>query len=365
MTTSLPDIEARLPSQTMLARAWAGAAGLWTYLVEAFCTLLDPLIDRFAKERRLVMVAAPSGDFTLHDAREGKVMPLGPLDLDAPREILDKVRWTAFDLRLPANQILNRRLTLPAGSADFVSAIVRHRLDRLTPWSDEKVLHAFTVTEMGKDGLTIDVAATSRDIAAGPLERLAMLGLRPTYLGSAADPLEAPPPRNLLGQTSPTARARLRRSVSVLAGATLALSCLLSLATTIWQQQTEADLDATRRQVTRAQHRLEAAMRGQKDTPEQTMLAAKQPDKALVVLINRLAAVIPNDTYLRELSVSPDKIRLIGSSADAPSLIGRLEANGFFNVHFSSPVTRDKNDRDSFEIAADRAPASAAPEPAP
>ena len=76
----------------------------------------------------------------------------------------------------------------------------------------------------------------------------------------------------------------------------------------------------------------------------------------MVVLIDRLAGAIPADTFLKELAATSDKLRLVGTSGNAPALIGKLEKIGLANVRFTSAITREKDGRDSFEITADRAP---------
>ena len=77
------------------------------------------------------------------------------------------------------------------------------------------------------------------------------------------------------------------------------------------------------------------------------MLEAKQPDRAMMVLVDRLAAAIPPDTFLRELAVTQQKVRLVGASANAPALVGKLEAAGLRNVRFTAAITRGKDGRDN------------------
>jgi general secretion pathway protein L len=53
------------------------------------------------------------------------------------------------------------------------------------------------------------------------------------------------------------------------------------------------------------------------------------------LLIDRLATLLPSDTFLNRLEISVAEVRLSGVSADAPALIGMLEAEeGLAEVSF-------------------------------
>lgn len=355
MTMSLPHRSATDagPDTNPARRLLRLAGSTWDRLIAAFCDVIAPLLARFIRERRLIAVASPSGDLTFSANVDGSLVPLsgtGPIE-----DRLSSVRWTAVDLRLPAEQVLVRHLALPAASRDFLAPIVAHRLDRLSPWDPAQVLYGFAAdAEPGSANLAVSVAITSREAAASAVERLERLGLKPTTIGSADAPLDVPPPIDLLSGRTDDGRAHLRHMVSRIAAALLIASCVAATASVIWQSQAADRLVEVQTKLARAQHMLRAMARGQRGSAEASMLFAKQPDKAVVVLLNRLAATLPSDTYLREMTLSSDKLRLVGSSANAPALIGLLDKAGLVNPRFTSPVTRGKDDRDAFEITADR-----------
>ena len=113
----------------------------------------------------------------------------------------------------------------------------------------------------------------------------------------------------------------------------------------------------------KARRLLKAATMGDVGERERALLEAKSPDRAVVVLVDKLARSIPADTYLKEMSIASDKVRLVGVTANAPALVGEIETTGLTNVRFTSAVTREKDEKDSFEITADRPapPAAEAP----
>ena len=349
----------RLRSVPAVAKAQDRILATWDALVEAFCQTIEPLLERGFPDLRLVAVADGAGALALHRVGRDGATALGGLDAMAPeaRAALAATRWSAVELRLPATQILERKLSLPAASREFLAPILEHRLDRLTPWRPERVLYGFrTGTEGASQGsVAVTLTATSRDLVAAPLQRLGAAGLVPTAIGADAGAPQRPLPVNLLGGgAAAAARAESRRFVSHLALAVGGVLLLALLVTAVLAFGAEGAQDASTQKLAKARRLLRAASFGNIGSREQAMLEAKQPGRSTVVLVDRLSTSIPADTYLKELTIQPDKIRLVGSSGNAPALIGKLEAAGLNNVRFTSTIARDRAGRDDFELGADR-----------
>lgn len=359
VTPAMARANAAVRRNPKVAGGLDAASGAWWTLVDAFCDAIAPLLARIFPERRLIAVASDGGrTLTLHRAIDEHVESLGPLEALAPDVLagLAAAHWSAIELRLPSEQVMRRSLQLPAASRDFVAPILDHRLERLTPWRPDKVLYGFSVADegAGTGSLAVSLAATSRDLVATPTERLAAAGLGATALGSAEERFDAPLAINMLKGGSTGARDEARRWVSRAALATFAVLLLLVGASAWWAASASTEQTAVARDLRKARRLLRNATAGPLTAAEQALVDAKAPDRAVVVLVNRLAAAIPPDTYLREMTVSPDKVRLLGLSGDAPALVGDLEAAGLLNPRFTSSITREKSGKDSFEITADR-----------
>ena len=67
-----------------------------------------------------------------------------------------------------------------------------------------------------------------------------------------------------------------------------------------------------------------------------------------------LSQILPDHTYVTELRIEGDKLRLTGVTRDAPSLIGLIEQSPHFtNATFFAPTTRAPTDSgDRFNIEA-------------
>jgi general secretion pathway protein L len=321
-------------------------------LLDAFIDGVEPLFARFSAKKRLVVVEGERG-FLVYWAEGGTVTPLGALGSDM-EPLPKRAAAAAVELRLAPHRLISQTLALPAAGRAYIDAIIEHRLDRLTPWRPDKVLHGFAVPcEASPEGtLQVRFAATSDDIASAAIEHLAAFGLTPTALGSAADPIDEPLSIDLYKGQRNAPRLHLRRRIGVLATASLilfvtsaVLSAALSAIAAGRLEDVETKLRDSRDAVTAA------SGGGQSAGRDRDLIAAKTPGSAVVVLVNGLAGAIPDGTYLESLSLDGGTVRIAGLSSDAPALIGLLEAGGrLTEVRFAAPVTRTDDDQDRFDI---------------
>lgn len=323
-------------------------------LLDAFVATLRPLLARLATGASHVVVIAPDG-LLLHTLQKDRLGP--PLHLAGGVRAPDAFHTGAVQLRLPQEVFLTRALRLPDAGRSYLQPIIAHRLERLTPWRADQVLYAYAVVDgVSEDGtIGVDLLATSVDLVAPFLARLADAGLTATALGSAAEPLDAPLRFDLYKGRMQAAdgrvRARIGRSFAILLGG-LAVACLLSA---IVAASAAADAEDVGERLTALRTKL--ALRGGPGTSrERVLIEGKRNDTATIVLIDKLSRALPDDTVLRELDIDPARIRLVGRSVDAPALIARLEAEaGLKNPRFAAPVIRDADRRDAFDLVATRA----------
>ena len=60
-----------------------------------------------------------------------------------------------------------------------------------------------------------------------------------------------------------------------------------------------------------------------------------------VVVLEALSRILPDQTYLTEFRIEGTKLRLVGTTRDAPALIALLEQSHFFShASFFAPTTR-------------------------
>jgi general secretion pathway protein L len=73
-----------------------------------------------------------------------------------------------------------------------------------------------------------------------------------------------------------------------------------------------------------------------------------------VLALEALSKILPDQTYVTELRVEGNKLRLTGVTRDAPALIELIEQSGrFTRATFFAPTTRSSSDTgDRFHIEA-------------
>ena len=340
------ELRARLAARSAPARALAAG------LLDAFLSQIEPVVARLVPRRRAVIVL--EGDALVLHEQVGRQPPVRRGILSGERRPLSAPP-TTVDLRLPPDRLLRRTLALPEAGRDYLRPIIAHRLERLTPWRPDRVVHGFAVVpgERADGTIAVDLLATSLDRLAPVLDRLASAGLVPSSLGSAEDPLDAPPRIDLYAGRPGGADPRLRRIVGRAALGTVAVlaACAIGSGWLAGASEDARAADAARLGALRT--RLQAS-RGA-PSGDLGLIAAHRAGSSLV-LLDGLSAAIPDGTSLREINLTADKIRLVGRSGDAPALIGPLEGRaGLTGVRFAAPVVRDAAGRDLFEIVAERA----------
>ncbi|MBE7196997.1 MAG: PilN domain-containing protein [Parafilimonas terrae] len=342
-----------------LAPIRAVIGGTWDGLVAAFTARIEPLLDRLVPQRRAVIVV--EGDALVLYERTGRGSPvrrgaLGSTGGEAPP------RFALVDLRLPADQLLHRSFTLPSTGRAYLRPIIAHRLERLTPWRADRVEYGFAIRDANQadDTLAVDLLAVSADRLGPLLARLAGHGLVPTSLGSAADPIDAPPRIDLYADRPGDADGMRHRLVGRIALATLTGLAALCLASALLAQEAEGARDDASARLAALRSRIQPKQNGA--ASHDRLLIEAHRDASVLVLLDGLSAALPDTTVLREINLSSDKLRLVGRSTDAPALISRLEGEvGLSKVRFAAPVVRDAEGRDVFEIAAERPRKAAAP----
>lgn len=340
--------------------------GLASRLLDAFVDGIEPVFGRLLPHRRLMAVEEPEG-LAFYAAEGGAPVLLarGEATDERAQKAIRRAATGAIELRVSPERVITKTLQLPSAGRDYLEPIVEHRLERLTPWRPEKVLYGFAVSgEPAADGsMAVDFAATSADVAASRIAALDALGLTPTAVGSAAEPLDRPLRIDFYRGKRDVVRRRLRRAAAfalIVVAAVLVPATVGTYALSYMADQELADVEA--RLALKRSVVARATGTGAAESRDLRLIQAKKPETSMMVMIDRLARLLPDDTYLREMEIDGEKIRLVGQSSNAPALIAVLEEDeALSGVRFGAPVTRDDAGRDGFDISATwdaRAPAT-------
>ena len=298
----------------------------------------------------------------------GRETPLGALSLEDPTELeleharalFRRGRGRALVLRFPAETGLRRRVPLPLAAERDLRQILSHEMERLTPWPAEAVYFSAEVGERraANRELTAQLAVISAAVVAPVTARLRQWGLAPTALELAAaegDGKDAG--ARLFGLDLPVPAAG--RRPGRLLGAALAALVLFWLGCGALHYWRQARIEALAAQLATARSQAEHAevMRvefARLSGSERYLVNRPAGTAPLIVLLEALSALLPDESWLTELHLGRAGVELSGYAQDAAALIPLIERSPYFSeVKFRANLVRDPQLRmDRFQIGA-------------
>src|SRR5262245_46417720 len=330
--------------------------GFFRWIDSVAATVLG-LLGRFASRRTVQFVEEERGTFVLKGGpASARLLPDpvriadGQVAETLPEKVAALLRGSRAELVLRADRFLFRPLPLPKRAGEFLDGIVRSQIDRLTPWSaNEAVFGWAKPEEEGGDRMVVTVAATARAFVMPYVQALARLGIKSIGVSTLLPGPDAVPVK-VLDQQGHSAldpqqvRTALLATILVAAlGAAAAVAAGSVIGKSLQQQQ-----DALARQIA---SRRAAALGGREGSLDAATAALrgrerrKDDSAAAVTLPEQLSQTLPDHTYVTELRIEGDKLRLVGITRDAPSLIGLIEqTRQFTRATFFAPTTRSPNE---------------------
>jgi general secretion pathway protein L len=256
------------------------------------------------------------------------------------------LRGSRAEIFLQTSRFLFRPLELPKRASEFLDGIVRSQIDRLTPWSAGEAVFGWGKPEdVGPDRMVVTVAATARALLAPYLHALKSLGVK-----SIAVSTLLPGPEGVVvkvldekGHHALDVQRVRRVLVAVLLVAALG-AVVASVGGTVLGRTLEAKQDQLARQIA---SRRAAALGGREGSLDaataalRTLERRKVDNPSAVIVLEQLSQLLPDHTYVTEMRIEGDKLRLVGITRDAPSLIGLIEQTQYFSrATFFAPTTR-------------------------
>ncbi|MBY4678555.1 PilN domain-containing protein [Marinobacterium arenosum] len=279
-----------------------------------------------------------------------------------PGVIVEKLRRLKGEakeiiLQIPMEQVLSRTISLPLATEKNLAGVLRFEMDRHTPFTADQVYFASQLEKRdpANQKILVRLFLVTREAVDPLLSRLNALGLQPSVLRPSvsedADELNLLPEH---ARPSESGRQWLGRRLK-------ALTLLIAVALLGWfplhlKEQQAADL--TQRieepKALAAEAKALAEQVSQLEQMRQQMLLRQAEAPLLLLLLQELTRLLPDNTWISRFDLQKDKLRLDGESGDASSLIGLLEQSGFLdNVSFASPVTANpRTGKDRFSISA-------------
>ncbi len=330
------------------------------------------VIDQISAPRSVRLVETDAGQFTIKTADAES--PLGRLGFKDGRFVSDDakaeaaLRGSLVELELQPGRFLFKPLELPSAAATFLDGVVRAQIDRLTPWLPQDAAFGTSKPADAAAGrIVVTVAATAKAILLPYVQALRPLGVRSVIVTT---PLPDVPnagtvqvfEENTLGLRDVP---RTRRILVFALTATFLIALASMVASSIIGDRLQTRQDEL---ASRIAARRSAALAARSNTADPTTLAEralamrKNESPASVLVLETLSEILPDHTYVTELRIEGDTLRITGFTRDAPSLIRLIEqSRRFTHATFFAPTTRAPSDPgDRFNIEAHILPVSAA-----
>jgi len=329
-------------------------ANFWKNMVDWGAEQLVSL--GFSKLRRpRLAVVTEAGRYTIFDLRRARPHPVseGSIEHLVQDRVLRSASRRPVELRIDGRQAVERVIQLPRSARVHAGSIVRHQIDRVTPWTADS--SAFDHNPVPGVTDQVRLVAVGKAHLASIVEAIEGAGGQVAVAGISTDALAASSPVDLLQRRHGARLTRARRIAST--GFALLLAAgVSSVAGTGWLHwqaaqtslRVAANLDIARQD-------LQASRARSLDDATPQLVASKVSAKPMVVLLEELSDGLPDETYLVAVSVEGSTVRMVGYSRNAPDLIQTLEQTAFLKgVAFASSVAHDSTARrDRFEIAAE------------
>jgi general secretion pathway protein L len=310
--------------------------------------LPDNLQKAIAQRQQKLYVEVDSDKLLLslgNRAAQREVMRLALDAADAdddniPRDVQQTI------LLLPEDQVLARRITLPAVAEENLREVLGFEMDLHTPFEASEVYYDYTV--VGRDSerqqVTVDLVYAPRAAMDALLDGASNLGMKTDVVTCRRRDNANLQPVNLLPQEQRRTRRIDVKSLNL--ALTALLGVLLVAAITIPIVQKNRAIEALEAEVQAAATEARQGAELRQDLEKmaeasQFLVEKKASDVMIVEVIDEVSRILPDHTWIARLDLSGDQLQIQGQSAASASLIRIIESSPWFrNVRFASPVVQ-------------------------
>jgi len=307
------------------------------------------LTQQFKSNRKLRLVEQEGGNFIQLDNGGDTFSAL------KPRKSLEELAQDhEIHIELSAKHFLVRQLTLPTGAKSYIQGIIQSQIDRLMPWKSEQTIFGWSLVNETKSELTICIAATKITKVDDLLHSFNNLPAKKIFCQVTLE-IENQKhgiqlPIRSMSATPEASSARIRIVLTGFLATAFILYILALAASHIIGSEIDAiqsRLIDVKRQATELTNRNDPIL-------DEVIIASdrKLNERPVVEVLDELAGILPDDTYLTSIAIEKHVIHIEGISADVTNLPALLDGSNFFTGATFSAATKRQQAGDSFRIDA-------------
>jgi len=347
-----------------LSAIFTAISEVFSCWIDSVCDAAAGVLGQFASRHTVRLIEEGHDDFVLQPSEKVSSPNAASERIRIPhgRIVHDSVPAATLagndiEMILKADRFLFRPLELPNRAAEFMPGIVRSQIDRITPWNAAD--SAFGWSEPVKadtERIVVTVAATTFGLIKPYVQAITDIGVRSiavfTFLPEATSDTKPIKVWEQKGQSAADIGRTRRALVIILAivgiAAGIAFAADVGAGSFLTAQQNELA-----RQISGIRSAASVA-RGSITITQHALEQRKHEAPSSVLVLETLSKILPDQTYVTELRLEGNRLRLTGITRDAPSLIGLIERSGrFTRASFFAPTTRSPSDTgDRFHIEA-------------
>jgi general secretion pathway protein L len=304
-----------------------------------------------------LLIAITSQAIVLQRRQQGALTEQGRLELQAGEPAANGIAFQALFSRLHRNgesvallltdtQFLVKQIELPLAALENLRQVLSFEMDRHTPFKADQVYFGFRTPQQDKsrNRITVNLIVAPRPSVDEHVELLTGWGIpvQAVYVAAPANGEDGTV--NLVPSgyraTEPSGLGKLNLALFLL---TLVLA-IAAILIPIWQKR-QASIEL----IPLVEHAKQQAMETENIRHEQEKLAAgynftldkKQAVPPVVVVLDELSGLLPDDTWVQQLSLKGKELQIQGETGSSSKLIALIESSRIFhNSSFRSPLTK-------------------------
>jgi general secretion pathway protein L len=307
------------------------------------------------------------GQLTVRYQQQDASEVLGQCSLESDalidQQLADRIRQLdkqqpEHSILLPHDWIAVLPITLPAAARETLQQVLRFAMDRQTPFKPADVYFDYQLVEQGNQQgeLQLDLALVPSSRLDQLLGTVKQLGGHPAVMDVCAEDGQGTLGYNLLPRDHGPERRPLFSGLNAVLTILALLLLVAALAITPMQlyetRKTLREQVSQARQVANKVAMLRSSYQTRVDSLRELLINNTESMEKLPIL-SEIARVLPDDTWLSNLDLNQQNLKLEGESDAASRLIGLIEASEFFNqTTFTSPVTQNRRTgKEAFSIS--------------